>query len=1016
MHEYIINTMRFALLLALASFGAVWTHINSASCPTSCWCRIDVSKLQVSCQSRHVDREQLSKQLESFLSSKNMTIYRQLTKISITYTPLTHVPRSFICRLTTLTRLDLWHNRLTQLPDNCLTNLTALTSLSASRNNTHLPDWLFDGLHKLQTLSLYGNRISSVGPRSFVGLVRLERLYLKYNRISKLQDGVFDGLPELEILDLSGNRMSSVGIRAFSGLTKLVRLNLRYNHITDLKTGLFGGLGKLETLNLYRNRISSMAPHVFDGLSKLKILDLSKNNLSSVGLRAFWRIYNLKTLDLSYNHITELQDSRFSGLHSLRTLDLRFNYISSIGLRAFQGLDQLESLNLSNNYITGLEAGFLDELYKLETLNLSYNHITKIQVGLFDGLHKLKTLDLHKNRISSVGLGAFDGLTELNKLSLSNNYIRVLNDGHFVGLPKLNKLYISDNRISSIGLQAFDGMRNLKRLDLSNNKLTEMQLNGLFGGLEKLETLVLSRNHIKKLQDGLFDGLQKLEAIYLWRNFISSIGPRVFGGSATLNSLRYVDLASNKLQTLESWPLYTSMNHTVTINLKYNNISDASTNVREWEKNCSTRTVHFSLLLDGNPIRHVSDLLSGWNMSSLTTRCFASKKYRFPPTIDCVYLDCGCANFIIFRLRLPLRTGILNGVMSNRSLTQRQDDAVPLDQFVCELTERCPSGCRCVHRPANATLHIDCSNTNLTVLPLELPELHKSYTKYKLDFSNNPLRRLEHRDYFVNTSILDVSNSGIQRVESDDVWKDILKIPQLNLYRNKLASLPQSVISLNVTTVSLNIANNTWDCSCDNKWMSGWLNSISNRLTQNVRCYRPPRLSGKNIIETSEEEFCVDPVVEAAAEAATEVSRRIWIPVTSTSSVAGVVVVLLSAIFYRLRVKLYTRWKFRPFDRDECPGEDMDYDVFLCCSSLDDEPVGSRILDSVEANGYRVCYHERDFMPGLLITDSVAASVTRSKRTVCLLTDNFIQRSANVWYYCFYHSVPVPIICVFSAS
>jgi len=116
------------------------------------------------------------------------------------------------------------------------------------------------------------------------------------------------------------------------------------------------------------------------------------------------------------------------------------------------------------------------------------------------------------------------------------------------------------------------------------------------------------------------------------------------------------------------------------------------------------------------------------------------------------------------------------------------------------------------------------------------------------------------------------------------------------------------------------------------------------------------------------------------------------------SSVAGVVVVLLSviAIFYRLRVKLYTRWKFRPFDRDECPGEDMDNDVFLCCSSLDDEPVGSRILDSIEANGYRVCYHERDFMPGL-IADNIEPSVTRSKRTVCLLTSNFIRRFAYVF-------------------
>ena len=116
------------------------------------------------------------------------------------------------------------------------------------------------------------------------------------------------------------------------------------------------------------------------------------------------------------------------------------------------------------------------------------------------------------------------------------------------------------------------------------------------------------------------------------------------------------------------------------------------------------------------------------------------------------------------------------------------------------------------------------------------------------------------------------------------------------------------------------------------------------------------------------------------------------------SSVAGVAAVHVSAIavFYRLRIKLYTRCKCRLFDRDECRREDMDYDAFLCCSSVDDRPIGRRILELVEANDYRVCYHERDFMPSL-IADNIEASVTRSKRTVCLVTNNFIQRSANLF-------------------
>jgi len=656
-------------------------------------------------------------------------------------------------------------------------------------------------------------------------------------------------------------------------------------------------------------------------------------------------------------------------------------------------------------------------LATLAWLDLMYSQIARLPDDCFANLPALNVLSALSNRITVLRSGAFYGLRKLQVLDLRSNSILSIGLAVFVELSNLQKLFLSYNAISELNDHIFDGLNELKALDLSYNKISSIGLR-LFDRLNELEKIYLKSNRITQLQAGLFSGLHKLKILDLSHNLISSTAlEEVFKVSSLLNSLNYVDLSANKIQTLEPWPICMGINATVTIDLSNNNIS-AFLNRMNWKKNCSTmRRVHFNLLLDHNSDFVAEYILRGWNMSLSTTRCVTPQKImenlHFPLIpLNCVYLDCDSSQFIIFNLRLGLYGDSLNkilhksplaekpsGDLCDRSFDLSEDTLVPLEQFVCELTENdgCPSSCRCVHRPANDTLHVYCSNTNHTVLPIELPELPKSYTKYKLDFSNNRLlRRLEHRDYFVNTSILDLSNSDIQLAESADVWNDILKIPQLNLYGNKLTSLPQSIVSLNVTTVSLNIANNSWDCSCDNKWISGWLNAISNRLTQDVLCDRPPRLSGKNIIQISEKEFCVDPVVEAAVEAAAEASKRV--STITMSSVAGVVVVLLFviAVFYRLRVKLYTRWKFHPFDRDECPVEDMDYDVFLCCSSLDDEPVGNTILDSIEANGYRVCYHERDFMPGL-IADNIEKSVTRSKRTVCLLTNNFIQRFANVF-------------------
>jgi len=84
--------------------------------------------------------------------------------------------------------------------------------------------------------------------------------------------------------------------------------------------------------------------------------------------------------------------------------------------------------------------------------------------------------------------------------------------------------------------------------------------------------------------------------------------------------------------------------------------------------------------------------------------------------------------------------------------------------------------------------------------------------------------------------------------------------------------------------------------------------------------------------------------------------------------------------------------KVHPFDRDECVGENLDCDVFLSCSSLDDNSHGRHILEAMEAKGYRVCHHELGFEPGQFITDNMVHGMERSKRTVCLISENFLTR------------------------
>ena len=172
-------------------------------------------------------------------------------------------------------------------------------------------------------------------------------------------------------------------------------------------------------------------------------------------------------------------------------------------------------------------------------------------------------------------------------------------------------------------------------------------------------------------------------------------------------------------------------------------------------------------------------------------------------------------------------------------------------------------------------------------------------------------------------------------------------------------------------------------CSCDNRWMIAWFKSLSSGTSSNigdVLCFSPSRLKGRSILHADEVEFCSDPL-----------TRMLKIVLSSTlSAVAGFLV--LGFAIYRLRVRIHRRWKFHPFDRDECDGEDMDYDVFLCCSSDDNTPHGLRILQLMETKGYRVCYHLRDFLAGEPITENMLQSIVHSKRTVCFISSNFLRR------------------------
>jgi len=529
---------------------------------------------------------------------------------------------------------------------------------------------------------------------------------------------------------------------------------------------------------------------------------------------------------------------------------------------------------------------------------------------------------------------------------------------------------------------------NLTSLNLDRNNVTELPDN-CFTKLTKLVTLSAVRNAITRLQDGLFDGLQSLVNLVMSYNQISFIGLRVLSNSSDLTRLRKVDLSFNRLTSLEPWWYYRCIlgNETspVIVRLNNNEISNF-TNKLQFHYRCGMKPLYGLLKLDHNRILHIMDIFHGWNIESndlnATIHCLSNYDNMTISLVLGQKYVCDCSDYPIYKLGSYFR--YQQGSLVIDAMCQ-----ISPPELVCKLSDRCPSKCGCVYRPANVTLHVNCSAANLSSLPLDLPPLPKSYVKYKLDFSNNKLlRRLEHRPYFVNSSILDGSNCSFDSIDLA-VLKDVAHISLVNFRGNVLETFPRKADTMNISARLL-IGNNPWRCSCDNSWMIGWLQSLSRQILDpnDITCASPSRMYTKNVLKSTKEAFCVDMV-----------NRYLITILCLAVAVATVILVVISGIIsYKLRLPLYKKWKVHPFDRDECIGEDMDYDVFLCCSSEDHNPHGLRILREMESKGYRVCYHLRDFLAGALVTENMIQAIERSKRTLCLISNNFIQRLILIRY------------------
>ena len=322
-----------------------------------------------------------------------------LKKLYLYKNGIQNISEGAFANLSRLEILDLSQNGLNgSLPATALRPLTSLLYLSLRNNRLQsLPPETFSTNKRLVSLDLSQNRRLEPLPGAlFTGLANLANLSLAYCNLSAVSpdmQSLMRSVPSLSKLDLRGNALSNVTLPGlFSWNGKLSRLDLSANHIHSLNGSVFSSnsSGSLVELNLSRNRLTALPEDVFKHLRSLRRLNLGWNGLREISPITFIHLRLLEELTLTRNRLTTLN----SGLNqlpfgiggALRRVDLSYNNLTDfdaeINAINWHLYLQLTELDLKANQFYGTLAVpvFSSSIEPLIDLDLSLNRFTSVTV------------------------------------------------------------------------------------------------------------------------------------------------------------------------------------------------------------------------------------------------------------------------------------------------------------------------------------------------------------------------------------------------------------------------------------------------------------------------------------------------------------------------------------------------------------------------------------------------------------------------------------------------------------
>ena len=533
-------------------------------------------------------------------------------------------------------------------------------------------------------------------------------------------------------------------------------------------------------------------------------------------------------------------------------------------------------------------------------------------------------------------------------------------------------------------------MKMLTSIDVSHNLIENLPWDCL-KQLKLLNSITATGNRIKKLENGSFYDFPSLQSLNLASNQISEIDVDVFRQVKRLQEIRNIDLYNNHIVSLDPWPLL-FVERKTTINLGTNKIS-RFTNRFNWNFTCTEPKPTAEINFRSNNITHFVHLFGGWRITQeIDILCLFSKIGKMELNYN--PYNCDCTDYPVLRLIHFIKQSPnfqLAFCSKPQNLYHKPVLSVDLNDILCKVMKQCPKECTCVEQPNKMKIYVNCSGPEVGHLPKQLPKLPKKNYKYQLNFANTNITSLDYRPYLSNTSIALLSYNKIRNM-SLKALNALSQADYVHLDNNYLQYLPENISSVDMSSVNaVYLKNNKWICDCHAKETRSWMLQAKKIIgdSEAILCESPYRVKGINLLLLKDKDLICGNLPNKELTA--------YLGAGASALSILILAIAVTLLLKYKRVWLHKRFQWHPFDMDECEGEDKEFDVFVSYANENEEYVENDLIKNLENRGYKIAFHRVNFPGGQPIHVSIEQCIRKSKRTLVVLSNDFVNSAWCMW-------------------